>query len=156
VSNKDEIKVISTRLRELNQEFSELSGLKKKLTMQDASTNLKEKYGEYKFIVKDKMNQDLDFDKLLTENNLKIQSSMYGMLCAVYKVGDSDVGYHIAKTEEEADQIRIVQKLFKVGDEIQAKVKDNKKLTAKEILESYDGARTGYNLQESGDTEEIS
>lgn len=150
----DEIKVINKRLRELNKEFSELSNLKKKLVLANSANTIKEKYGDYKFIVKDKVNQDLDFDKLITENDLKVQSSIYGMLCIAYKVGDKSVGYHIAKTEEEADQIRIVQQLFKVGDEISEQVKENKKLTAKEILEAYDKAR--HNIQKSENTEEVS
>lgn len=155
MESKEEIKVINSRLRELNKEFGELSALKKKLVMKTASTTFKEKYGDYKIIVKDKVNQELIFEEL-SDSDLKITSSIYGLLCASYTVGDQQVGYHIAKTEEEADQIRIVQELFKIGDHITAQVKENKQLTAQEILDLYDGARNGHNLEEPKDTEEVS
>ena len=155
MSNQEEINVISARLREMNKEFQDLSALKKKLVGQNAVSTFKKKYGDYKFIVKNKTNKDLDFDKLIAENDLKIHTSVYGLTCAAYNVGGQKVGYHIAKTEEEADQIRVVQGLFKVGDHITEQVKENKKLTAQEILDLYDGARNGQQLEEPAETEEV-
>lgn len=152
----EELKVINGRLKELNKEFQDLFALKKKLLAQNTVDTFKEKYGDYKYLVKTKENKEVDFIKMVAENNLKITSSVYGMLCASYEVDGRQVGYHIAKTEEECEQIRTVQSLFSVSDDIQTAVKEGKKLTAKEILDAYDKARAGQQLEESEESEEVS
>lgn len=152
----DDLKAINGRLKELSKEFQDLSALKKKLLAQNTVDTFKDKYGDYKYLVKTKENKEVDFIKMVAENNLKITSSVYGMLCASYEVDGRQVVYHIAKTEEECEQVRVVQSLFSIGDEIQAKVKEGKKLTAKEILDAYDTARSGQQLEQSEESEEVS
>lgn len=156
MSDEQDISVINKRLKEINKEFRDLSTLKKKLVTATASSNFKEKYGNYSILVKPNENKALDFETMVIENDLKIKPSIYGLLCASYKVGEQQVGYHLARTEEEANQIRVVQNLFKIGDDISAKVKEGKTLTAEEILTSYDEARNEQIILESKDTEEVS
>ena len=151
----EDLQAVNARLKELSKEFQDMSALKKKLLAQTKFDTLKDKFGEYKFLVKKKENTPLDFDKLLNESDLDFAKSTYGLTLAVYNVGERQVHYHVAKTEEEANEIRLVEGLFKVGDTITDKVKANNPLTAKEILELYDGARSGQQLSETETEEEV-
>jgi uncharacterized coiled-coil DUF342 family protein len=151
----EDIKAVNARLRELNKEFQDLSALKKKLQQQNMSQNIKDKYGDYKFIVKRKENTPIDFDKLVNEGNCQIGQSIYGLRAIAYDLGKGKVDYHIAKTEEEANQIRVVEGLFNTADLIHKKVKENKKLSPQEILDLFDGARDGHQFEEPEGTEEI-
>lgn len=154
-NDKEDIKNINARLKELNKEFQDLSALKKKIMSTQARQNYTEKYGEYKYLVKDKETKEFDIQDLLDNNDLKITTSRFGMMCAAYTVGPNQVSYHIARTEEEAEQVRIVQSLFSVGEEISELIGQKKTLSAAEILEKYDGARAGLKLQQLDETEEV-
>lgn len=158
---EQDVNVINNRLQEIGKEYQELTALKKQLTKKNKLANLEKEYGEFKFLVKKTVNEEIDFNKLIEENDLKIMKGGYGLLCATYNVGPNQVGYHIARTEEEAEQIRQVQNLFKVGDKVQESVKEGKKFEAQEILDLFEGARNveefiGHELEESGEEEEIS
>ena len=155
--SQEEIKVINDRLKELGKEYQDLTALKKKILSANAHETIKEKYGDYKYLVKSKENKEIDFDKMIDENDIKFKKSAYGMMAALYSVGPNQVSYHVAKTEEECDQVRIVESLFNIGDKVAEVVKDKGALlTAQEILEMYDGARAGQQLEESEESEEVS
>ena len=102
------------------------------------------------------MNQEIDLDKMIEENEIQFKKSVYGLQAAIYKVGPEQVSYHVAKTEEEASNIRIVEGLFKVGDKVTKAIEENKPLTAEEIIGLYDATRAGQQLEESTESEEVS
>ena len=156
MSNKDEIKEINAKLREISKEFNSLSALKKELVNEGKVNDYAEKFGDYKYLVKNTFNDNFDLKKLLDENELQIVKSRYGLLCANYEVGDGTRAYHLARTEEEATQIRVVEAIFKVGDEISELIKGKDPLTAQQILELYDEARIERKLAELSEEETVS
>jgi len=152
----DDIKAVNARLKELSAEFQDLSALKKKLVAANNKTTIKEKYGDYKYIVKRSLNQDIDWEKLIADFTLKFQQSRFGMLCVVYTVGDRQVSYHVARTEEECEHVRAVQRIFDVGTTIEETIKNKKIISATEIIKEYDNARVEHSLPESEESEEVS
>lgn len=149
----NKIKAVNARLKELSAEFQDLHALKKKLITANNKVSIKEKYGDYKYIVKRSINQDIDWEKLIADFTLKFQQSRFGMLCITYTVGERQVSYHVAKNEEECEDIRAVQRIFDVGTTIEETIKNKKIMSATEIIKKYDDARIKHDLPES---EEIS
>ena len=157
--SSEDIKNINKRLRELSKEAQDLSTLKKKLIAQDANSNMKEKYGDFKYIVKRTENKEIDLDKMIQENQIRFAKSKFGMQAIVYNVGPNELSYHVAKTEEECEQVRIVESIFNVGEELDAHNQKQGKyicISAQSILERYDAARSGQQLEESTESEEVS
>lgn len=152
---QEDVSAINKRLRELNKEAQDLSVLKKKLIKENAASIAIEKYGDYKFLVKNNTNEEFDILEMVKENDLRFDRSGYGLMAVAYTVDDEHRSYHVARTEEEADQIRVVQRLFKVGDEISEMITNKADITAEQIMEMYDEARRPQ-LQESEDTKAVS
>lgn len=151
----EEIKAVNARLKELSSEFQDLSALKKKLMATNNKKTIKDKYGDYKYIVKRSANQDIDWDKLIADFTLKFSQSRFGMLCVTYAVGEREVSYHVARTEEECEHVRAVQRIFDVGTTIEATIKNKKIISATEIIGEYDNARIEHKLPESEEPEEV-
>jgi hypothetical protein len=152
---KKELADVNSRLKELSTEFKDLNALKKELTSKGTLATIKEKYSDYTIVVKKKENAVLDFGHLLKEGDLKVGRSSLGLAMVAYDL-NGPVNYHIARNEEEANQIRVIQAINSVGDSIEAKIKEEKHLSSQEILDLYDGARDGHQLSESEESEEIS
>jgi hypothetical protein len=139
--NKEQLKEINQQLRDLSKQFNDLKALKQEVINKDKANQYREKFGEYNLLVKNASNEEFDLETLLNENDLTIVKSSYGMLCASYKVADEPRAYHLAKNEEEANQVRVVETIFKTGEKIQELIKEKEFITANEILKLYDSAR---------------
>lgn len=152
----NDITVINNRLKQLNQEYRDLSALKKKVLNQSKKEKIAETYSDYKFLVKKKVNEPIDFDKLISEGDLEIVKSFYGLPVATYDLGKGQVHYHIAKTEKEADQIRAIESLMTVADHVKDKSKNGEKYEPQTIIDLFEKASNGHQLEESTESEEVS
>lgn len=151
----DDIKAINDRLKELNKEFRDLSALKKKIQDENKEQIFKEKYGDYKFLVKPTYNDEVDFVDMINSADLSIGTSSLGFLVAQYDTGAGHRQYHMARTEEEANNIRIIENLAQVEQNVVKHLKQDGTLSSEEILELYDNARNGQ-IQQTEDTEAVS
>ena len=85
----EDIQLINKRLQELNKEFRDLSALKKKLSDESRKTTIKDKYGEYKFMIKSpSLIETIDFDKLIDEADLKVGKNKFGLPVISYSFGN--------------------------------------------------------------------
>ena len=132
----DDLKLINARLQELNKEFRELSALKKELQDKQKTNTIKEKYGEYKFMIKSPTSvEPIDFDKLMAEADLQVGRNEFGLPVIAYNFGNGVSYFPIVKTKQEANSRLTLDKLLAISDTVKENFKqDQTKTNEVEIL----------------------
>lgn len=126
----DDLKLINARLQELNKEFRELSALKKELQDKQKTQTIKEKYGEYKFMIKSPTSvESIDFDKLMAEAELQVGRNEFGLPVIAYNFGNGVSYFPIVKTQEEASSRLALDKLLSIADTIKENFKQDQTKT---------------------------
>jgi hypothetical protein len=126
----DDLKLINARLQELNKEFRELSALKKELQDKQKTQTIKEKYGEYKFMIKSPTSvEPIDFDKLMAEAELQVGRNEFGLPVIAYNFGNVVSYFPIVKTQEEANSRLALDKLLTIADTIKENFKQDQTKT---------------------------
>jgi hypothetical protein len=126
----DDLKLINARLQELNKEFRELSALKKELQDKQKTQTIKEKYGEYKFMIKSPTSvEPIDFDKLMAEAELQVGRNEFGLPVIAYNFGNGVSYFPIVKTQEEANSRLALDKLLTIADTIKENFKQDQTKT---------------------------
>jgi hypothetical protein len=148
----DDLRLINARLQELNKEFRELTSLKKELQDKSRVDIVKQKYGDFKYMIKSpEIIEEIDFDKLFKEADLQVGKNEFGLPVIAYNFGNGVSYFSIVKSEEDV-YIRVaVDNLLKVADSIKEEFKANQdKLTeANDIFNKFDEA---FNVNTRGIT----
>jgi hypothetical protein len=126
----DDLKLINSRLQELNKEFRDLSALKKKIQDENNKANIAAKYGEYKFMIKSSTSvEPIDFDKLLADAELQVGRNEFGLPVIAYNFGNGLSYFPIVKTTEEANPRLALDKLLTISDTIKDNFKQDQSKT---------------------------
>ena len=139
----EDIQLINKRLQELNKEFRDLSALKKKLSDESRKTTIKDKYGEYKFMIKSpSLIETIDFDKLIDEADLKVGKNKFGLPVISYSFGNGQSYFAIVKSQEDAAARIRADRLLEISSEIEEKFKldTDTASNAQEILNIFESA----------------
>jgi ASC-1-like (ASCH) protein len=117
----DDLKLINARLQELNKEFRDLSALKKQVQDRDRIQTIKQKYGDFKFMIKSpNIVEEIDFDKLSKEADLQVGKNNFGLPVIAYNYGNGTSYFSIVKNKEEVYVRLAVDKLLSVADGVKA------------------------------------
>jgi len=139
----DDLKLINARLQELNKEFRDLSALKKELQDKQKAETIKEKYGEFKFMIKSPtLIEEVDFDKLLKEAELQVGRNEFGLPVIAYNFGNGVSYLSIVKSENDVYARVAVDNLLKIADSIKEEFKadQTKTFEASEIFLRFEEA----------------
>jgi hypothetical protein len=139
----EDIQLINKRLQELNKEFRDLSALKKKITDESRKTTIKDKYGEYKFMIKSStLVEPIDFDKLIDEANLQVGKNKFGLPVISYSFGNGVSYFSIVKDKEEVMARIAVDRLLEISLEVEEKFKENTEVASdvQNVLNLFESA----------------
>lgn len=139
----DDLRLINARLQELNKEFRDLSALKKELQDKQKAETIKEKYGEFKFMIKSPtLIEEIDFDKLLKEADLQVGRNEFGLPVIAYNFGNGVSYLSIVKSENDVYARVAVDNLLKIADSIKEEFKSDQTKTfeASEIFLRFEEA----------------
>jgi hypothetical protein len=158
----NDLNLINTRLQELNKEFRELSALKKEIQDKSRVEVIKQKYGDFKYMIKSpEVIEKIDFDKLLKFANAQVGKNEFGLPVIAYDFGNGLSYFSIVKEAEDVYVRVAVDQLLKVADSIREefKVNQDKLNEASEIFNKFDEAfdvNTRGITTVSSDTEDLS
>lgn len=139
----DDLKLINARLQELNKEFRDLTALKKEIQDKDRVKLIKEKYGEFKFMIKTpNLVEEIDFDKLAKEADLQVGRNSFGLPVIAYNYGNGQSYFSIVKSQEEVYVRLAVDNLLNVADSIKKEFDQDQTITsdANEIFSKFEEA----------------
>ena len=139
----DDLKLITARLQELNKEFRDLTALKKEIQDKDRIKLIKEKYGEFKFMIKTpNLVEEIDFDKLAKEADLQVGRNSFGLPVIAYNYGNGQSYFSIVKSQEEVYVRLAVDNLLNVADSIKKEFDQDQTITsdANEIFSKFEEA----------------
>lgn len=139
----DDLKIINARLQEINKEFRDLSALKKQIQDRDRIATMKQKYGEFKFMIKTtSLVEEIDFDKLAKEADLQVGRNEFGLPVIAYNYGNGLSYFSIVKSEEDIYARIAVDKLLGIADEVKKEFESDQVTTknAKDILFRFEEA----------------
>ena len=139
----DDLKLINARLQELNKEFRELSALKKELQDKSKAQTVKEKYGDFKFMIKSPtLIEEIDFEKLMKEADLQVGRNEFGLPVIAYDFGNGLSYLSIVRDEKEAKVRLAVDELLKIADAAKEdfKLNNNKITEATELFVKFEEA----------------
>lgn len=139
----DDLKLINARLQELNKEFRDLTALKKEIQDKDRIKLIKEKYGEFKFMIKTpNLVEEIDFDKLAKEADLQVGRNSFGLPVIAYNYGNGQSYFSIVKSQEEVYVRLAVDNLLNVADSIKKEFDQDQTITsdANEIFSKFEEA----------------
>jgi hypothetical protein len=102
MSDTSDIDVINKRLEELSREFRDLSSLKKSLSQKNKKSIILEKFGKYKYIIKDIGIEIVDYNSILDNYDANMGYDSFGMpVIGLTKNGHTSF-FAVSETEEEA------------------------------------------------------
>jgi hypothetical protein len=139
----DDLKLINARLQELNKEFRDLSALKKELQDKQKAQTIKDKYGEFKFMIKSPtIIEEIDFEKLMKEADLQVGRNEFGLPVIAYNFGNGVSYLSIIKSENDVYTRVAVDNLLKIADSIKEEFKSDqtKIFEASEIFLRFEEA----------------
>jgi len=139
----DDLKLINSRLQELNKEFRELSALKKELQDKHRAETIKEKYGDFKFMIKSPtVIEEINFEKLLKEADLQVGRNEFGLPVIAFDFGNGQSYLSIVRDESEAKARLALDTLLKIAEAAKEdfKINNNKIVEATELLAKFEEA----------------
>lgn len=139
----DDLKLINARLQELNKEFRDLSALKKELQDKQKAQTIKDKYGEFKFMIKSPtIIEEIDFEKLMKEADLQVGRNEFGLPVIAYNFGNGVSYLSIIKSENDVYTRVAVDNLLKIADSIKEEFKadQTKTFEASEVFLRFEEA----------------
>lgn len=139
----DDIRLINARLQELNKEFRDLTALKKQIQDKDRIDTIKQKYGEFKYMIKTPtLIEGIDFDKLAKEADLQVGKNSFGLPVIAYNFGNGVSYFSIVKSKKDAVTRIAVDNLLNIAETIKKQFEeDNTKLVdAQDVLSKFEEA----------------
>lgn len=98
----NDVEIINKRLEELSKEFRELSSLKKTLSQKSRKASILEKFGKYKYAIKQTGVELIDYENLIDNNNLHIGYSSFGLPVISVAYGENTSIFPVCETIEDA------------------------------------------------------
>lgn len=139
----DDLKLINARLQELNKEFRDLSALKKQIQDKERIETIKQKYGEFKYMIKTpSLIEEINFDKLAKEADLQVGKNAFGLPVIAYNFGNGVSYFSIVKSKKDAATRIAVDNLLNIADTIKKEFEDdhNKLVDAQDVLSKFEEA----------------
>ena len=139
----DDLKLINARLQELNKEFRDLSALKKQIQDKERVETIKQKYGEFKYMIKtSSLIEEINFDKLAKEADLQVGKNEFGLPVIAYNFGNGVSYFSIVKSKKDAVTRIAVDNLLNIAETIKKKFEDDntKLVDAQDILSKFEEA----------------
>jgi hypothetical protein len=120
-----------------------LSALKKELQDKQKAQTIKDKYGEFKFMIKSPtIIEEIDFEKLMKEADLQVGRNEFGLPVIAYNFGNGVSYLSIIKSENDVYTRVAVDNLLKIADSIKEEFKSDqtKIFEASEIFLRFEEA----------------
>ena len=136
----DDLRLINARLQELNKEFRDLSALKKEIQDRDRVETMKQKYSDFKYLIKSSsVVEEINFEKLAKEADLQMGKNSFGLPVIAYNFGNGVSYFSMVKSKEEASVRLIVDNLLNIAESVKKQFEEDTSKTteANDVLNKF-------------------